>query len=307
VAVQHFFENWQQHLAEMSQQILAGSLELGRFREFEVRDPKPRTIHAPHFAERVFHHALMAHVGPVLERQLGDHTFACRVGKGAHAAVRQARALGRRFGWFGQLDLRGYFASIPHARLLQLLARCIKGRAVLALLERAVATFSVALPGEPGRGLPIGTLPSQHLANFYLASADRFLLERARVGGMVRYMDDFTWWGHTRHDVKAALVGVRAQLHEDLQLQCHRERLAPVSQGVALLGFRLRGQLLLPSRRRLRRYRAARALIERQWEQGALSTTALQWRHDCAAAILAHTQSEHVRRRHLAARPPVDA
>ncbi len=53
-----------------------------------------------------------------------------------------------------------------------------------------------------GCGLPIGSLTSQHLANFYLGKLDRFCQELPGVKSFVRYMDDFVCWA----DDKAALL-----------------------------------------------------------------------------------------------------
>ena len=73
---------WREHLdselATLRHNMLAGNLVLGEFRVFHIRDPKPRIIHAPSFRERVLHHAVIALVGPVLDRALVDDTFACR-------------------------------------------------------------------------------------------------------------------------------------------------------------------------------------------------------------------------------------
>jgi len=78
-------------LAALSADILAERSPDGRWTAFEIRDPKPRRILAPCFRDRVLHHALMAHMGPVLERSLVDDTYACRVGRGTLAAVRRAQ------------------------------------------------------------------------------------------------------------------------------------------------------------------------------------------------------------------------
>lgn len=81
-------------------------MTVGRTRRFEIRDPKRRVIHAPCFRERVLHHALMAHVAPVLERYLVPDTFACRPGKGSLAAVHRAQEHARRFPWVLKMDVR---------------------------------------------------------------------------------------------------------------------------------------------------------------------------------------------------------
>ena len=59
--------------------------------------------------------------------------------------------------------------------------------------------------GELGRGLPIGSLTSQHFANFYLDRFDRYVKEHLRTRGYVRYMDDMVIWGSNRGELKEAL------------------------------------------------------------------------------------------------------
>lgn len=167
--VARFLANTERELAALQRDILAGDVEVGIMRSFTIRDPKPRTIHALQFRERVLHHALMEVVGPVLERALVADTFACRLGKGSLAAVVRAQQHIRRFPWYVQIDIRAYFASVDHARLQRALRRRFKNAGLLALCDRIISAFAVT----PGRGLPIGALTSQHFANFYLDPLDR--------------------------------------------------------------------------------------------------------------------------------------
>lgn len=74
-------------LSELLLTIGNGSIALGRFHQFVIRDPKERVITAPCFEERVLHHAVMNICEPVFDRWLIDDTFACRKGKGREAAV----------------------------------------------------------------------------------------------------------------------------------------------------------------------------------------------------------------------------
>jgi len=174
-------------LANLRKDILAGTVTVGQMRCFHIRDPKPRIIHAPCFPERVLHHALMASVGPVLDRGLVADTYACRTGKGALAAVRRAQHHLQRWPWYAKIDIRSYFANIDHAILGELLARRFKDQPLLALMARIINAHHAA----PGKGLPIGALTSQQFANYYLSGLDRLLLEACRVRGFVRYMDFF--------------------------------------------------------------------------------------------------------------------
>ncbi len=121
--VQRFSASLDAQLSSLRDDILTGRSPEGAWRCFRVFDPKPRRILAPCFRDRVLHHAMMAHMGPVLDRALVDDTFACRVGKGTLAAVLRAQSHLRRHGWFVKVDVRAFFASVDHAALRAILSR----------------------------------------------------------------------------------------------------------------------------------------------------------------------------------------
>lgn len=210
-----FRANLDRELAALRREILDGSVRVGEMRAFRIHDPKPRLIYAPAFRERVLHHALMAHAGSVLDRALVFDTYACRVGKGAIAAVRRCQQHARRFPWYAKLDIRAYFASIDHAVLLAMLRRKFKDRPLLDLMARIIDAYH----HRPGKGLPIGALTSQHFANSYLSGLDRLLLEGCRVRGMARYMDDVVWWAGSREAARETLKIASAFVREKLLLE----------------------------------------------------------------------------------------
>ena len=287
-------------LARLREALLDGSVEVGRMRCFSIRDPKPRIIHAPCFRERVLHHALMAHVGPVMDRALVDDTYACRAGKGALAAVLRAQHHQRRWPWYAQIDIRSYFASIDHETLLALLGRRFKDRGLLALLARIVDAHHA----DPGKGLPIGALTSQHFANYYLAGLDRLLLEGCRVRGLVRYMDDLVWWGDDKTAVSDALAQARAYAQERLRLAIKTPvQVGRSSSGLLFCGYRILPGRLLLSRRRKRRYAECRRDWENAYAAGRIDARALQAGFATALAITAHSDAVAWRREQLRRHP----
>lgn len=291
-------------VAALSGDILAGRSPDGRWTAFEIHDPKPRRILAPCFRDRVLHHALMAHVGPVLERSLVDDTYACRVGRGTLAAVRRAQAHVRHHPWFVKTDVRAYFASIDHATLLALLRRRFKDPALLALVARILAQTP---DGATGRGLPIGALTSQHFANAYLDALDRYLLETLGVRGMVRYMDNVLWWCGSAEEARETLDRARDFAHRERALELKPDaRIGRSASGVTFLGFRVTAGALRLSLRRRRRYRAARARWERAYTAGRIGARALQDGYAAALAVTAHADAAAWRRAELRARPPLD-
>ena len=101
--------------------------------------------------------------GPVLERRFIFDTYACRKGKGQHAALRHATAYAAKTPFYLKMDIRKFYDSIDHGIMLDLLARRIKDRPLLALFKQLLDSYCTA----PGKGLPIGNLTSQYFGNVY--------------------------------------------------------------------------------------------------------------------------------------------
>jgi hypothetical protein len=300
-AVARFIGGLDGALNRLSLDILCGRAPQGRFESFTIHDPKRRTIHAACFTDRVLHHAILNLAEPRFEKALVDSSYACRPGKGVHAAVLAVQRNLRRFDWCVQIDIASYFPSIDHEVLRKLLARRFKGEDFLALLSRIIDSGipeqSVVPGNTPHRGLPIGALTSQHFANAYLDSADRWLLARADVRAHVRYMDDIVWWCDSRDAAQQSLAGLREYLATELKLTVKDGVVLQRSErGLLYCGFRIRRGVVLPSARKLSRYRAAAKRLTRA-ENAGTDSALLQRAHDGARGALAHTQSLGFRRR----------
>ena len=301
--VRAFFAHGLESLQRLREEILTGCSELGRARRFRIHDPKPRVIHAPAFRERVLHHALMRHLGPVLDAGLVDDSYACRPGRGPLAAVRRAQRHLRRFDWFVQVDMSRYFASIDHGILFAQLCRRVRGPAVLELCRQIL----LAHRQEEGRGLPIGALTSQHFANLFLGPLDRLLLEELRVMGMVRYMDDVVWWVRSRQEARETLSEVRGFVTEALRLTLREpSRIQKSERGMTFCGYRVHRSNLRLTPRGKRRYSAARATLERRWLRGLIGDRELQAAYASAFGITSFADAAAWRRAELARRPAPD-
>ncbi|PNU18645.1 hypothetical protein C2E25_16625 [Geothermobacter hydrogeniphilus] len=260
------------NLAELRRQLLQEDVPVGDYRFFEVFDPKRRQICAAAFRERVLHHAIMAVCEPVFERYAIFDTYACRPGKGQRMAVARAQQFARQFDWYLKLDIRRYFDSIDHKVLLGLLARRFKDRQLLHLFETILSSYCTS----PGKGLPIGNLVSQHLANFYLGHLDHWLKDDMGVKGYLRYMDDFLIYSRSREELKDRLGRVRGflagKLHLELKqnIQLNRCRL-----GIPFLGLRVFPARVLLSRRSGTRFRDRLRQYEARHLRGEWSETEL--------------------------------
>jgi RNA-directed DNA polymerase len=278
------------NLLELREALVARSYEPARSVCFFVRRPKLREVFAADFRDRVVHHVLVSHLEQTWERIFVHDSYACRQGKGVHAAVarlqtfmRQATANGTQEAWSLQLDIRNYFMSIDKERLFAMLDAKIKDDDARWLTRKLVfhdCTQNPVLKGDPrlldklpphktlfhappGKGLPIGNLNSQFFANVYLNALDQFVKHELKCLWYLRYCDDFVLLADSPRQLVAWRERIRVFLHEKLLLDLNetRERLRPVADGVDFLGYIVRPFHLLVRRRvvghlreRLRRF-----------------------------------------------------
>ena len=256
IEVARFVFHLESNLLALQDELQSGTYGMRRYRTFTVREPKLRRICAAHFRDRVVHHAVCAVLDPIFEAGMISDSYACRRGKGTHAAVRRLQVLARKLRHVLLCDVRRYFETIDHAALKALCRRKLKDRALLALLDRVIKH---PLPGgTPGKGVPIGNLTSQYFANLYLGELDHFVKDRLGLPGYVRHMDDIAVFAHAKPRLHRTLAAIRDFLQSTLRFDLRegRTRLMPVTQGVPFLGFRVfPGVLRLDGRKwaRLRR------------------------------------------------------
>jgi RNA-directed DNA polymerase len=245
-------------------------------------------ITAPSFAERVLHHAIFNVCEPVFERWLIADTFACRTGKGQLAALDRARRFAGLSPFFLKLDMRKYFDSISHAVLVRRLERLFKDHRLRTLLGRIIDGYE----SSPGRGLPIGSLTSQHLANFYLGWFDRFVKETLRFKGYVRYMDDCALWASTSEELTSALAVSREFLRTEFQLEIKpHPYINRTAHGMDFLGCRVFPHYTILNRRSRVRFGRKLRELESAYESGAIDERALQSR---ATALVAFTRTSGI-------------
>jgi hypothetical protein len=200
--------------------------------------------------------------GPLDRRFIYD-SYACRAGKGVHAAVDRYQAWSRRYPYVLKMDIQRYFPSVDHLILKQRVRHYIKDHRTLALLDRIIDNAPGHLNSEPPtyfsgdslftplerpHGLPIGNLTSQFFANLYLDRFDHWLKQERKISAYLRYVDDLVVLGRDKsqlHELREAvaehLVGLRLCLHP------RKAHVYQVAHGIDLLGYQI-----FPFKRRLR-------------------------------------------------------
>lgn len=286
-------------LFALQRDLQSGAWRPSPARRFEIHDPKRRTITAVPFADRVVHHAWIGPLEPWFERRMIAHSYACRRGKGMHRALAHARSLVRQNAYALKLDVAAFFPSLRHDVVLATLRKVVKDGAVLDLARTILTGEGAATEGGEARGLPIGSLTSQWLANLTLDRLDHFVLEQRRPAGYVRYMDDFVLFADDKqrlHDDRRAIATfLRDEL--DLGLKERAVRLQPTWTGLPFLGFVLFPALVRVQPANLRRYRWRLRFLRWQMEAGAIDTE--RFRRGVAAVLqhLATADTLQLRRR----------
>ncbi len=106
-----FFADLESEVVALHRELRDGSYRHGPYHYFEVHDPKTRTVAAAPFRDRVVHHAIVRVLEPLFEGHLIEDTYACRKGKGTHAAMRRAAGFARRYAFALECDVARFFAS----------------------------------------------------------------------------------------------------------------------------------------------------------------------------------------------------
>ena len=277
-----FLQSADTRLNQLATDILADRMPYGRYHIFQIFDPKKRLIHAACFEDRVFHHAVMNLAAPVLEQAMLPVSFACRPAMGVHKAVHKVQQYLRRYQCYGKIDIASYFASINHATLLKVLMQRFKGDEFKQQLQRIIDSHQP----DSGKGIPIGSLTSQHFANYYLDGLDRLLNADARVQAQVRYMDDVVWWCQDKETVQQVLLDVRDYLNNQRQLSIKPTlQIQPSRQGISYCGFRITAGTVRLSRRRKRNYQKRRQYWEQCYRDGLMTALQLQTAYAAVHAI----------------------
>ena len=180
-----------------------------------VHIPKPgtsetRPLGIPTVRDRVVQAAVVNVIEPIFERGFAEHSYGFRPGRGCKDALRRVDALlSRGYVHVVDADLKGYFDSIPHARLMERLEEKIADGPTLRLIDGFLQAdiLDDAARWTPEEGAPQGAVLSPLLSNVYLDPLDHLLAEHGFE--MVRYADDFVILCTTAAEAVRALEIVR--------------------------------------------------------------------------------------------------
>jgi RNA-directed DNA polymerase len=251
----------------------------------EKANGKLRPLGIPTIRDRVVQMAAFLIMEPIFEADFLECNYGFRSERSAHEALEEIRThLKAGYQAVYDADLKGYFDSIPHDRLMACLAMRIADRSVLKLIRMWLKAPVVETQGGGNspkvsrnrKGTPQGGVISPLLSNIYLHWFDKVFYQTSGPGHwangkLVRYADDFVVLA--RYQTTRLGRWIESKLEDWMALEINREKtrvvnLRQVGSSLDFLGYTFRYDEdlyrgahrylnVIPSKKALKKERAA--------------------------------------------------
>jgi len=262
-----FSYNIEKNLQNIVYELKNKNYKHGLYYEFVVNDSKKRVIRAAPFKDRIMHHALCNIIEPEFEKTFIYDSYACRLGKGLHKAIKRFKQFLRIIKLKNNLkdynniyvlkcDIVQYFNSVNKNILFELIKRKIKDENILAIILIILNSYE--------KGLPIGNLTSQLFANIYLHELDFYIKNELKCKYYIRYMDDFIIFDLDKKKLWEKYGLIKNFVFDKLNLKIddNKTKLIPIKRGISFLGFIVFGDEIRLRQSTIKRFKKK---IHKKW------------------------------------------
>lgn len=255
ISIEAFAGNLEQNLERLHQELRDGTYQPQAVRRLEIpkrgAPGKTRPLGIPSVYDRVCQQALVNRLEPIFEKVFDPSSFGYRKGrKTADALTKIWREVVAGNEWIVDADLKDYFGSVDHDKLITLVGKQIADGRVLGLIQH-ILTAGYDEKGQKfptPRGTPQGGVISPLLSNILLTPFDK---EMRRKGyQLTRWADDWVVTCRTRTEAEQALARA-VKILDQLGVTLNREktRIVHITRGFEFLGFKVqrgKGRFKLP-------------------------------------------------------------
>lgn len=261
VTVDDFESRLDENLKNLREELCKGTYRASSIRRAfipKTGTKEKRGLGIPTVRDRVVQSALRMVLEPIFENEFAECSYGFRPGRGCKDALREVDELmksGHRY--IVDVDLRKYFDTIPHDRLMDLVSLKVSDGKILSLIW---GFLSQSIMGElegydPEMGSPQGAVISPLLSNIYLNPLDHEMAKRGRR--MIRYADDFVILCKTRAEAELALKELR-EWTAQVGLALHPEKTKVVdteTEAFEFLGYRFEKGTRFPRSKSLEKFK----------------------------------------------------
>lgn len=247
VNVEAFSDRMDENLKFLQEQLRTGEFRPQAIRRVFI--PKAgskelRPLGIPTVRDRVVQTAIVHVLTPIFERDFSPCSYGFRPNRGPQQALDQVESLlAEGYQYVVDADLKSYFDTIPHERLMERIKVKVSDGRLLKLIESFLKAGILEGLREwtPTAGAPQGAVLSPLLSNVYLDPLDQLMASKGYK--MVRYADDFIILCRSREEADRALAEVQAWVESNgLTLHPDKTRIVETSTGhFDFLGYRYEG------------------------------------------------------------------
>lgn len=268
-----FTKYLERNLIEIQDELRNEIVNYPKYREFYIYEPKCRLILSQDFKEVVKQWAFYQVLSPLFAKMYISDSYACIKGKGQIAAVKRLHYWLRlvnapRYNamkkgldtssmkkwYYLKIDFSKYFYRVDHEVMLQVLRHKIKDDRVVQWLETRIKSpdmpFGLPAGMKPedvdindrlyDKGMPVGALVSQMLANVYNDQIDQYAKRTLSIHYYIRYQDDIIILSDDKKQIKEWHKKLEKFANEVMKMELNDKTcIRPINQGIEFCGFRL--------------------------------------------------------------------
>jgi RNA-directed DNA polymerase len=245
-SLESFAMQLEQHLDRLQSELKHDTYRPQPARPVPIPKPgKPgefRQLGIPTIYDRVCQQAVLNRLAPIFEPVFDEANFGYRPGRSTKDALRKVwREIQSGRSWIVDADLKDFFGSVDHEKLLTLVAQQVADGRVLRLIRGILqaGSFCEGRFSPTKRGTPQGGVISPLLSNVLLTPFDWEM--RAQGYQLTRYADDWVITCQSEEEAQAAVAAARRILAQlGVQLHSQKTRIVHIYRGFEFLGYKIK-------------------------------------------------------------------